>query len=115
MAPPPKKPIRLTFLWADEAAVVQDFNAGYSEQLVEWANAFYGRFGFEIEAKPAPGGKAQEAYRYCLAKSEGYEPDITSAEEFGERLFKQKKPVLREWLKTDGEITALQKQEQDKR
>ena len=71
MAAPPKKKIHLTFLWADEAAVVQDFNAKSSEKLVEWANAFYGRYGFELDVKPAPGGKAQEAYRYCLEKSNG--------------------------------------------
>jgi len=115
MAPPPAKKIRVTFLWADEAAVVQDFNAGYSEKLVEWANAFYGRYGFAIEARPAPGGKAQEAYRYCLAKSDGYEPDISSAEEFWERMLELKRPTLREWLKTYDEIAALEKQEQDKR
>jgi hypothetical protein len=111
---PPKKQVRLTFLWADEAAVVQDFNAKYSEKLVEWANAFFGKHGFELEVKPAPGGKAAHAYRYCLDKSDGLEPDIASAEEFWTRLLNLKKPTLREWLKTYDEIEALQERHKNK-
>lgn len=107
----PNKKIRVTFLWADEAAVVQDFNAKYSQKLVEWANAFYGKHGFELDVQPAPGGTAKEAYRYCLAKSDGYEPDIASAEEFAARLLKMKKPTLLAWLKAYDDIRTLEGRE----
>jgi len=111
----PNKKIRLTFLWADEAAVVQDFNAGYSKKLVEWADAFYKRFGFELDVQPAPGGKAEEAYRYALARSKGYEPDHNAAVDFAKRLLSVKKPVLIEWLDADKQIRELEPQEEAKR
>jgi hypothetical protein len=109
------KKIRVTFLWADEAAVVQDFNAGYSQKLVEWANAFYGKHGFELEVAPAPGGTAKEAYTYCLAKTGGYEPDIASAEEFAERLLKLKRPTFVAWLQAYRDMEALEGKEKAKK
>lgn len=81
MAGPAKKPIRVTFFWADEAAVVQDFRAKHSEKLVEWANAFYGRYGFEMDVWPRPGGTVAEANRFCLTKSDGYELDLIGPDE----------------------------------
>lgn len=107
MAPPAKKPIRLTFLWADERAVVEDFRAGYSQTLVDWASAFYGRYGFELDVKPAPGGSAQDAYRYCLRKTDGFEPDHTSAKEFAKRMLARKASTLRAWIQADHDISEL--------
>jgi hypothetical protein len=113
--PPPNKKIRLTFLWADEAVARQDLADGYSAKLVEWANAFYGRFGFELEVDPPVGTSLKDAARYCLEKSNGYEPDYTTAREFEQRLLKEKLPTLREWWDADQRVARLIAEEAAKR
>lgn len=85
--------MRLTFLWADEAVAVKDYQAKFSQQLVDWADAFYRQYGFELDVVPKPGGKIQEAYRHCLTKSDGYAPDIVSFEEFWQRMDKVERPI----------------------
>jgi hypothetical protein len=95
---PAKKKIRLTFFWADEKAVVQDFLKKHSEKMVEWANAFFGRYGLELDVVPRPGGKAEEAYQYCLVKSGGVEPDRRSASELDSAVLAEKLPTLQKWF-----------------
>lgn len=111
MAEPEKKKIRVTFLWADEAAVDEDFKLGYSKALVDWANAFYGRFGFALDVRPALGTKKQEAYKYALVKTDGYEPDTESGELFmlRYRVTKGAKEDVRKKLDEEAERAELEK------
>jgi len=93
----PKK-IRLTFFWSDEAAVVQDFNKGHSEKMVEWADKFFGQYEMKLDVFPPPGGSAKEAYPYCLAKSNGFDPDVRTAEELELAITAEKRPTAAEWF-----------------
>jgi hypothetical protein len=111
----PKK-IRLTFLWSDEAAVVQDFNKGHSEKMVKWADAFFGQYGMKLDVYPPPGGSAKEAYQYCLAKSNGFDPDVRTAEELEIAITTEKRPTALKYLPlwiffrdTDQDAVALSK------
>ncbi len=97
MADPAKK-IRITFFWADEQAVVQDFNQKHSEKMAAWAAAFFRSYGFELDIVPAPGGAAHEAYQHCLARSGGPETDIRSAGELETAILAEKWPTAKEWL-----------------
>lgn len=72
-----KKKMRLAFFWADEQVYLDDFRNRYSQKMVEWANEFYGGYGFEIEGYP--NHKLQTiplAHKFCLAKTNGIIADI---------------------------------------
>jgi hypothetical protein len=111
VADPAKKPIRVTFLWADEAAVDEDAKLGYSKALVKWANDFYGsRYGFELDVKPAPDAELKEKYKYTLSKTDGYEPDIRTGEPFMANLRQRR---LVPWLPWYKGVEEAQKLEQE--
>lgn len=76
----PKK-IRLTFLWSDRAAVEQDFGAGYSKLLADWAGKFFGGYGLALDIAPQPADGQQEAYKYSLADANGHNVDFATAAE----------------------------------
>lgn len=116
MADPAKKPIRVTFFWADEAAVVQDFQKKHSQKLVEWANAFFGRYGFEMDVWPRPGGTAAEAYQYCLSKSGGYELDLIGPDVLFEEFKRDREPIVKAANKiNEDEWTPLRAEEKAKK
>jgi hypothetical protein len=116
VADPAKKPIRITFFWADEAAVVQDFRAKHSEKLVEWASAFYGRYGFELDVWPRPGGTVAEANRFCLSKSDGYELDLIGPDALFEEYAKDRDVIVASAKKINTEEwTPLREEEKTKR
>lgn len=72
----PNKKIRLTFLWADESVMFEDFRKKNSKKMVEWANDFYGQYGFELDVSPAPTlSPIALAHKFCLRKSDGIKPD----------------------------------------
>ena len=106
----PKK-IRLTFLWSDEAAVVQDFNKGHSEKMVKWADAFFGQFGMKLDVSPTPGGTAKEAFQYCLAKSNGFDPDVRTSEELELQISAEKRPTAAEWFPLYLELEKIDKEQ----
>jgi hypothetical protein len=93
----PKK-LRLTFLWSDESALVQDFNKGHSEKMVEWADAFFGKYGLKLEVYPKPGGPTKDAYPYCLVKSGGFDPDVRTAEELELEIAAELRPLRMDWF-----------------
>jgi hypothetical protein len=107
--------IRLAFLWADEAAVVQDFNMQYSARLVGWARAFYRRYGFELDVAPRLGTSARDAYRYCLDKSEGYEPDVNDGLSYLAHRSTLELPQIFKANAADKEIARLEPEEAAKR
>jgi hypothetical protein len=115
VADPAKKPIRVTFLWADEAAVDEDAKLGYSKELVKWANDFYGsRYGFELDVKPAPDAELKEKYKYTLSKTGGYEPDIRTGEPFMANLRQRRLVPWLPWYKGMEEVQKLEQEESAK-
>ena len=73
----PKKKMRLTFLWADESTLIQDWRQKISKQMVEWANDFYGPYGFELDVSPKLDERNPLLFgkKYCLKQNEGIRPD----------------------------------------
>jgi hypothetical protein len=108
VADPAKKPIRVTFLWADQAAVDEDARLGYSKALVKWANDFYGeRYGFELEVKPPLDAEPAVKYKYTLSKTDGYEPDIPHGEQFMANLRQRRLVPWMPWYKATEEVGKL--------
>ena len=113
MAPPNKK-IRVTFLWTDESALVEDFTKKSSKKMVEWANAFFGKYGFELDVS-SDTSNVKDSIKYCLSKTDGYEPDLISHQELNEIILKEKLPTLRVWYPLLEEIPKLEVEESSKR
>jgi hypothetical protein len=109
------KKIRVTFFWADEAAAVQDFQAKHTEKLVDWANDFFRKYGMELDVQPDPKGKVADAYKYCLVKSGGYEPDAVSYDELGERYQTARMKEFVVWLRLSIRLGDLKDEEEAKR
>jgi hypothetical protein len=77
------KKITLTFLWADESVMLEDFSKKISAGMVDWGNEFYGRYGFEFDIDPPPLLRKSFATtrKYALKKSDGVVPDLRSVDE----------------------------------
>jgi len=103
----PKK-IRVTFLWADEPAVVQDFNQKHSEKMAAWATEFFRRYGFEMDIVPRPGGTVKEASEYCLVRSNGPETDIRAASELESAILAEKFPLAKDWFPLFQELNKIE-------
>jgi len=111
----PKKKIRLTFFWADEAAAVQDFQSNHSQKLVDWASQFFGYYNMELDVQPALDGRIADAYKYCLVKSGGYEPDMVSWDDLAERWRSARMKELVAWRDLMHRFLELRGKEEAKR
>jgi len=77
------KKIKLTFLWADESVMMEDFSKGTSAKMVDWGNEFFGRYGFELDIDPPPLLRKSMATtrKYALVKNNGVVPDLRDPDE----------------------------------
>jgi hypothetical protein len=66
--------------------------------MVEWADAFFGKYQLKLDVHPRPGGTAKDAFPYCLVKSGGFDPDVRTAEELEVAITQEKLPTARLWL-----------------
>jgi hypothetical protein len=73
-----KKKMSLAFFWADEQIYLNDFRNKYSQKMVEWANEFYGRYGFEIEGYPKMPLTRPLLENFCLVKERGVIADLNA-------------------------------------
>jgi len=90
--------IRLTYFWADESVMAEDFRGKISKKMSEFARDFYGRYGFELDVKPGyEPGKVLESRRFALVKNDGVRPDhaalVQAAAESMERLKRQMQEI----------------------
>jgi hypothetical protein len=106
--------IRITLFWSDQAAATQDFREKHSKRQVEWANAFFGRYGMELDVKPDLAGKLADALPYCLVESGGYEADIATFLEIWNRAQAARSSHRAERDELARRLTELREQERDK-
>ena len=105
--------IRITLFWSDEAAAKQDFQEKHSQRQVEWANAFFGRYGMELDVQPDLAGKVADALPYCLLESGGYEADIATFLEIWNRAQAARSSHRAERDVLARRLTELRDQERD--
>lgn len=81
-----KKKMRVTFLWTDESVMQRDFAGKKSATMIEWANTFYDRFGFELDVEPSADKRktVASASKYALKKRDGLRPDTRDPKEVTE-------------------------------
>lgn len=74
------KPIRLTYLWADEHVMLKDFAGKISSEMTNWTREFYNDKGFSVDVDPPfdirRSGAFQRVKKYALKKDAGVRPDM---------------------------------------
>jgi hypothetical protein len=73
------KTIRLTYLWADEFVMRNDFSGKISVTMTDWMYEFFQRYDFSLDIDPPFDirrlGLAKLAAKYALQKNNGVRPD----------------------------------------
>lgn len=73
----PRRLISMTFLWTDEAVMLEDFQLKVSRTMLEWAREFYKTYDIELAVKPEPDvGRVALAHKFALVKSGGIVPEV---------------------------------------
>jgi hypothetical protein len=70
------KKIKVQFFWADESVWMEDNRKKISKGMVDWANKFYEHYGFVFDVLPKSIDTLAKAKPYCLAKSDGIQPEM---------------------------------------
>lgn len=116
------KKIRLTYLWADETVMRNDFSKKVSQTMTDWANKFYATYGFELDVEPSDALRTTvpKASKYALAKNKGVRPDFDLIQRIGkdekkeealEREIKAMEKVVQDVLQTVQRIEAIERAE----
>ncbi len=112
----PNKKIRLTFLFADESALMEDFRKKSSKKMIKWANDFFGKYGFELDVIPDPGtSNILQMKKFCLLKTNGFEPDSNTFDDLQKMIIKEKAPYIRALGRIWDEIDALEIRKRNKK
>lgn len=108
----PKRKFYLTFFWTDESVMQQDFRTKVSGRMLEWANNFYGNYGFELDVFPQLSkSPVPLANRFFLRKTDGIMPDPdfdrTGVDEDQER---EEAPVEKNMINLKAELASLRRE-----